>query len=259
MPRRGRSFFSTNRVCSRCLALKDTIVGYTDEVGVTIPPLHPRCRCAIIYDEVEKPRVTTKPKSPQFLINKYEDKLTNYTLHEFIEIGKKLIPTIEKYTGQKTKWIGQIMLNSDGESNKPFECYVFLDERAPIHVLLHELIHSCSAGVYGSRAFINNRWEEELTVHYLSQELATLEKIDVIESEYDSGVELIRQLRTTLGVAKSDLEFASDLVKQSLGERWEWLEEQISDKMNLEGTVEQWENLTIKLEAIRTWIPKERK
>ena len=41
---------------SRCLALKDTTVGYTDESGVTIPPLHPRCRCAIIYDEVEKPQ-----------------------------------------------------------------------------------------------------------------------------------------------------------------------------------------------------------
>lgn len=51
----------TNRVCSRCLALKDTIVGYTDESGVTLPPLHPRCRCAIIYDEVAAPRVI-KPK-----------------------------------------------------------------------------------------------------------------------------------------------------------------------------------------------------
>ena len=51
----------TNRVCSRCLALKDTIVGYTDESGVTLPPLHPRCRCAIIYDEVAAPRAN-KPK-----------------------------------------------------------------------------------------------------------------------------------------------------------------------------------------------------
>ena len=46
----------TNRVCSRCLALKDTVVGYTDELGVLLPPLHPRCRCAIIYDEVGTPR-----------------------------------------------------------------------------------------------------------------------------------------------------------------------------------------------------------
>ena len=43
----------TNRVCSRCLALKDTVVGHTDESGVSIPPLHPRCRCAIMYREVK--------------------------------------------------------------------------------------------------------------------------------------------------------------------------------------------------------------
>ena len=46
----------TNRVCSRCLALKDTVVGYTDESGVTLPPLHPRCRCTIIYDEIGTPQ-----------------------------------------------------------------------------------------------------------------------------------------------------------------------------------------------------------
>ena len=26
-------------------------MGYTDEVGVQLPPLHPRCRCAIVYRE----------------------------------------------------------------------------------------------------------------------------------------------------------------------------------------------------------------
>ncbi|MBQ3337558.1 MAG: hypothetical protein IJG80_09160 [Selenomonadaceae bacterium] len=43
----------TNRVCGRCLELKDKVVGHTDESGVTIPPLHPRCRCAIMYREVD--------------------------------------------------------------------------------------------------------------------------------------------------------------------------------------------------------------
>lgn len=38
------------RTCSRCLELKDKIVGYTDE-EVQLPPLHPRCRCAIKYRE----------------------------------------------------------------------------------------------------------------------------------------------------------------------------------------------------------------
>ena len=39
-------------------------MGYTDESGVTIPPLHPRCRCAIIYDEVAAPRAKPKPEKP---------------------------------------------------------------------------------------------------------------------------------------------------------------------------------------------------
>lgn len=50
----------TNRVCSRCLELKDTVVGRTDESGVPLPPLHPRCRCAIMYRELKeqpKPKV----------------------------------------------------------------------------------------------------------------------------------------------------------------------------------------------------------
>ena len=51
----------TNRVCGRCMELKDRVVGYTDESGVTIPPLHPRCRCAIMYREVGTPR-TMQPK-----------------------------------------------------------------------------------------------------------------------------------------------------------------------------------------------------
>ena len=42
----------TNRVCGRCMALKDTVVGRTDEAGVQIPPLHPRCRCTIEYREL---------------------------------------------------------------------------------------------------------------------------------------------------------------------------------------------------------------
>ena len=54
----------TNRVCSRCLALKDTVVGYTDESGVTLPPLHPRCRCTIIYDEIGTPQADKPLTSP---------------------------------------------------------------------------------------------------------------------------------------------------------------------------------------------------
>jgi len=56
----------TNRVCGRCMELKDTVVGTTDQSRVTIPPLHPRCRCAIMYREVGTPRVMQpKPSKPR--------------------------------------------------------------------------------------------------------------------------------------------------------------------------------------------------
>ena len=40
------------RTCPRCLEINGKIIGFTDEVGVQLPPLHPRCRCAIIYREI---------------------------------------------------------------------------------------------------------------------------------------------------------------------------------------------------------------
>ena len=45
----------TKRDCGRCLSLKDSVVGYSDESGVQLPPLHPRCRCVIVYRETAKP------------------------------------------------------------------------------------------------------------------------------------------------------------------------------------------------------------
>ena len=78
----------TNRVCSRCLALKDTVVGHTDESGVTLPPLHPRCRCAIMYRELGdkiNERIKTKSFAElQSFIGKLDDKTVRewYIYHD---------------------------------------------------------------------------------------------------------------------------------------------------------------------------------
>ena len=69
----------TNRVCGRCMELKDTVVGTTDQSGVTIPPLHPRCRCAIMYREVGTPRVM-QPKPNKTLPHNSE---TEFDLQRF--------------------------------------------------------------------------------------------------------------------------------------------------------------------------------
>ena len=87
-------------MCSRCLELKDTVVGRTDESGVTLPPLHPRCRCAIMYREVRdvKPRglaagnidsVTTEGSPPK-LIGKLEN-MTPVLIQKTLEHYEKQI------------------------------------------------------------------------------------------------------------------------------------------------------------------------
>lgn len=52
----------TNRVCGRCMDLSGTVVGFEDKFfnsSVTdgqTPPLHPRCRCVIVYREIDSPK-----------------------------------------------------------------------------------------------------------------------------------------------------------------------------------------------------------
>ena len=89
----------TNRVCSRCLALKGSVVGYTDEVGVLLPPLHPRCRCAVVYREVDTPKGALKlPRQQHFstsdenvqATNPYRDSGTAFQMN-----CQKCVPTYE--------------------------------------------------------------------------------------------------------------------------------------------------------------------
>ena len=94
----------TNRVCGRCMELKDTVVGYTDQSGVTIPPLHPRCRCAIMYREVRE----KKPTRPRGLAAGNIDSTTTEgtppRIIERIEFTPQIIQkTLERYEAQIVK------------------------------------------------------------------------------------------------------------------------------------------------------------
>ena len=123
----------TNRVCGRCLALKDTVVGHTNESGVTLPPLHPRCRCTIIYREVGKPltapevqtfaRTIIKPDNPP----KLNELLKVYATDEYITVDKSAkIPTYYELNS------GKIVYNP----NHP--AWKFYD---PTSAFTHEVTH----------------------------------------------------------------------------------------------------------------------
>ena len=239
-------------MCGRCLALKDKVVGHTDEDGVTLPPLHPRCRCAIMYREVAETKLL-----PQIIINNYRDVAKPRRQMEFMSLANQLKPMIEQHSGRMSKWNGKLVFENGGApGNKLWDCSIRLNPDLPIHGLIHELIHSCSVSHYGKKVWCNHIFEEKLTVHYLSQELAVLENIPVASSGYDAGVELIREFKRELGIKMSDLKFASALVKEDLGYRWEWLAERIMEILGVGVTIEKYNYFMSKLEAIRQWLPK---
>ena len=187
---------------------------------------------------------------PTIKTNNYEDIAIVRTEKDFLKFANEVKPEIERYSGRESKWSGKILLagENDKSGGKLWNCDIRLNSDAPWHVLIHELIHSCSVSHYGVATYVTHRWEEELTVHYLSQELAALKKFPIVDSGYDSGVELIRVFRAASGIDKPDLEFASELLKQPLGERWDWLGGLITAD-----TIEQYQQLLDKLEAIRQW------
>ncbi|MBE8952799.1 MAG: minor capsid protein [Quinella sp. 1Q7] len=260
------------RTCARC-GERDGEVYKLSEMnqGENAPPMHARCRCTIVaYDgggngqrvagrERLPEGVTYKQwraryvdgEPPTIIINNYEDVAKVRTQSEFTALANQIKPIVEPYTGRASKWNGKIMVADDGDraGGKHWSCSIRLNPDVPEHVLIHEMIHSCSASHYGAQKFFENKFEEELTVHYLSQELAVLKKILVVDSGYDNGVELIREFKRALGIKQPDLEFASALIRQPLGERWDWL----GGLIPFGGTIEQYQNLLSKLEAIRQW------
>lgn len=172
------------------------------------------------------------------MITDYEDVAKPRPREEFLTFANRLLPTIEQYAVRKSKWNGQIIFDDKESDSKLWDCSIRLNPDAPLHALIHELIHSCSVSRFGAQAYIRHRWEEELTVHYLSQELA-----------------LIREFKAALGVSRTDLEFASALIKEDLGYRFEFLAAQIPAVLGSEATIEQYNDFMSKLEAIRQWTP----
>ena len=195
-------------------------------------------------------------KVPAIKVQNYKDVAKIRKEDEFLKFANDIKPEIEYYTGRKSKWSGSFLFEQGGDpGNKLWDCRIRLNPDVPLHALLHEMIHSCSVSHFGKNIWAKNIFEEELTIHYLSQELALIKGITVVGSGYDKGVELIRDFKATLGINVTDLKFASELVKQPLGERWDWLWEKISDKMNAGAPIAQGQELMSKLEELRQWTP----
>lgn len=265
-------------------------------VGENYPPLHPRCRstvCPFIEGVSRKGTRTAKDSSgknieipsamkyadyekvylkkeltfdewkearqrkPLFRKVDYSDVAKERSLEEFTKMGQELKPVAEKYIDRPSKWNGTIVFRD--QSAKYWNCNIWLEPDSPKHIVLHEMIHSCSASYFDKETFMAHVCEEELAVQLLCQEISLREGIQIVKGPYDDGVELIRDFKKALRSKQSDLEFAQNLINQPMPERWGYLESLMAKSVADNFTIEDYTKLLEKLEAVKSWLPPQMK
>ena len=216
-----------------------------------MPPLHPRCRCAIMYREVGTPRVM-QPKPPRY--NSSEQGETPRTLTEVQVVAEKLNSIVGKYFVRKSKLNGQVAATPRKNNCKLPDCSLgILLTDCPDEAILHELIHAHSTSWYPNSAYIANSAIEEASVQYLTQEIANLEGVPLIGSGYDFWVERLRKINRMIGLYETDLKFAQRLLRVPMTIRIEWLIAKVRKKLiQSGGTIEQMAKVTELLDEI-TW------
>ncbi len=116
--------------------------------------------------------------------------------------------------------------------------------------MLHELLHSCSASYHSPAEYIEHQSIEEARIEFLTQEIAGKTGIIHVPS-YTDLVGILRNLNYGLDLYESDMEFAKELFKQSMTERFNWLQ----DKVN--GSIIYNENISIdEARAIMDYVGK---
>ena len=143
---------------------------------------------------------------PQFHKVEYSEVAKKRTAEEFQRMGEDLKDVAEKYIGRQSRWNGKVTFSE--KSGKLWNCSIQLESDTPKHIMLHEMIHSCSISYYDAAVYKAYRYAEELPVQLLCQEISAVEGIEIVASGYDEGVELIRDFKNALAIDKTDLDFA---------------------------------------------------
>ena len=187
---------------------------------MTLPPLHPRCRCSIAYDEIETPRAL-RPK-PKYELN--NEKLEPRTLIEAKTTADRLNPIVGKYFTRKSKWSGRVAASARGTNSKNPNCTIEINVNdCPDEALLHELVHAHSTSYYPNEIYRVNSAIEEASVQFLTQEIAKAEAIRLTGSGYDFWVEILREVNRELNLYETNLKFAQRLLRVPMTFRMEWL------------------------------------
>lgn len=227
-------------VCDICSALEGTEVDMDSDFAYAgrplfagqhmLPPAHPRCACAVEYIEVSPPTYTDM-NIPQIQTPiPYEDSLKEYSTEEIENIAVQTNEITSNYISTPSKWSGKIVIDDDqGKTGKLWNCDIITTHKTSPHMILHEMIHARSISYFDAETYFNYENIEEATVQLMTQEISRLEKIDIVESQYDEMVDALKRIGRRIGVCNTDYEFAKVLLEKPVPERMNWLSDGLYD------------------------------
>ena len=192
------------------------------------------CHSSLRYVKVENNKIPEmKPLIKQGL--------KIYSEKELKKIAKETNNIVNKYTNNKSKWSGKIIIDNERPNGKLWNCNIRVCNETAPHILLHEHLHAHSISYFDRNVYNVYGEIEEATVQLYAQEISKKEGIPIISSAYDEIVDILKEINKKTGIAKTDFEFAKILFEKPVDQRIDFLEDKIHDIMqtcNIEDYIE---------------------
>ena len=216
-------------------------------VGLNLPPINDGfhwCRSTVIY------QVATEENIPEMktLIKKG---LKIYTNKELRLIAKETNSIADKYTINKSKWSGKLIIDNKNAPGKLWSCNIRINNETAPHILLHEQLHAHSISYYNKDIYKQYADIEEATVQLFTQEISKKEGIPIISSAYDDNVNILKKINNKIHIGKDDFEFARILFEKPVNQRIDFLEDKIYDIMQT-GNIQDYIELNNLLDSFRS-------
>lgn len=182
------------------------------------------CHSSLRYVKVENNKIPEmKPLIKQGL--------KIYSEKELKKIAKETNNIVNKYTNNKSKWSGKLIIDNKRPSGKLWNCNIRVSNETAPHILLHEQLHAHSISYYNKDIYNKYANIEEASVQLYAQEISKKEGIHIISSAYDENVDILKEINKKAGIAKTDFEFAKILFEKPVDQRIDFLEDKIHDIM----------------------------
>lgn len=190
------------------------------------------CRSTIRYfPSVEKQEKTSYNNTyPEFKKEKlYSLGERHYSKKEIKIIANKMYEVGNKYTNNKSKWSGNIIISNRKTNAKLWNCNIEIESTTSPHAILHEQLHAHSISYYDVNIYKKYKRIEEASTELLTKEICKKENLVNIASAYDNWVKNLIKINDKIKIENNTFEFAKTLYKIPVVDRLDFLDNKIQN------------------------------